>query len=94
MRACVRYQRFLTEPSTANQLAAAWCLTNVAAGSHEHTLETLKAAPFLINFLACGDPVRELAFLTSNWGVEHAHLPVGLIAPRRLLIGIGGGDGS
>ena len=50
-------QRFLTEPSAPNQLSAAWCLTNVATGSHEQTLETLKAAPFLINFLTSGDPV-------------------------------------
>lgn len=46
---------FLTDASAPNQLEAAWCITNIAAGTHEQTLETLHAAPFLISFLESGD---------------------------------------
>ncbi|KAL6073182.1 Importin subunit alpha [Balamuthia mandrillaris] len=43
---------FLQEPNEEDQLNAAWCLTNLASGSHEQTLQTLSAAPYLIAFLS------------------------------------------
>ena len=43
----------LTGSNTEQQHEAAWCVTNMAAGTHEHTMIVLKAsAPYLISFLS------------------------------------------
>lgn len=45
--------KHLTGNNIENQLEAAWCVTNLSAGTHEDTIIVLKAtAPYLITFLS------------------------------------------
>lgn len=39
------------------QLEAVWCVTNIAAGMHDHAMLIIKnAAPYLITFLSSSSP--------------------------------------
>ncbi|KAL5015740.1 hypothetical protein ScPMuIL_005329 [Solemya velum] len=39
------------------QLEAAWCMTNISAGTHEHALAIVKsAAPYLVTYLSSSSP--------------------------------------
>lgn len=47
----------LTGSDAGLQHEAAWCLTNISAGTHEHALAVAKmAAPYLITFLSSSNP--------------------------------------
>ncbi|XP_041350317.1 importin subunit alpha-4-like [Gigantopelta aegis] len=48
----------LTGKDTDLQLAAAWCLTNISAGTHEHAMVVVKlAAPYLTTYLDSGSNI-------------------------------------
>lgn len=47
----------LTGSDETLQLEAAWCLTNISAGTSDHAMAVANtAAPYLINFLTSGNP--------------------------------------
>lgn len=47
----------LTGADADLQLEAAWCVTNISAGTHEHALAIVKsAAPYLVTYLSSSSP--------------------------------------
>mmetsp|Transcript_35365 Transcript_35365/g.59088 ORF Transcript_35365/g.59088 Transcript_35365/m.59088 type:complete len:480 (-) Transcript_35365:1251-2690(-) len=51
--------RFIAEPHAENRLEAAWCITNIATGTHEETAQVVCTAPYLISFLGGNDVVLQ-----------------------------------
>ena len=52
------------------QLDAAWCLTNMAAGTHDHALAVLKAAgPYLVTYLSSGNTPLQVRMTVKQFAV-------------------------
>ena len=62
----------LTGSDVELQQEAAWCLTNISAGTHDHALLVAKAAaPYLVTFLTGSNPllqVIEVSWKVCVWG--------------------------
>ena len=51
----------LTGSDVELQQEAAWCLTNISAGTHDHALLVAKAAaPYLVTFLTGSNPLLQV----------------------------------
>ena len=47
---------YLTSTSEEQRLEAAWCLSNIASGTHEQAQHVLPAVPYLVGFLTGTEP--------------------------------------